>query len=104
MKIYFAIENGKSTRVECETRTEAERFFGYGNVFDSNIECLNAIRTRQMPKRRVLSDTEIKALLKEQLEYGRSLMSEIDWAIRKESLKTIEQKQREFAREMMKGE
>lgn len=104
MKTFYAIENGKVALVECDSRKEVERLFGYGNVFENNMECLKEIRQRALPKQRKLSESEMKNLIKEQIAYGRSLMSEIDWAIRKESLKSIDAKQREFARQMMKGE
>ena len=100
-KTFFVIENGKCIRVEAETETEVIRYFGYGNVFKTQMECLNAINEMSKPKERKLSDYEIKQLLKAQREFGRSLMTQLDWDIRRENLKSIEQKQKEFARQMM---
>lgn len=103
-KYYYCIENEKVTTVEAESKTELERFFGHGNVFENKADAVIIRDERRKPKVRHLSDEERKILEAEQIAYGRSQMTETELLEAKRQRKTIDQIQLEFGRMMMRLE
>lgn len=110
---YYAIENGRVITVESERKGDLVSFFGHGNVFDTRKEAETIRDERNAPKVHHLTDEERKATEIEQQKYGWAMFTDEEKAEIKAKykyvngvrvLKTIDDYQLEFARQMMRLE
>lgn len=102
MTMYFYVDlNGNVHNCQTDSEREIELTrINFGNVFYTRIE---AIEYSKLPKEvpcKHLSDEEMRRIDKEQLEFGRSMMTEEEKAEARERRKSIDQLQLEFGREM----